>query len=133
MSKETTLMVPVYSRREQVAVRPVLIDADDEALLREIPWRIAGGREHQYAYATINGHTTGMHRFLLGLKPGDKRVGDHINGDTLDNRRKNLRACTASEHSINTKQRRRAGFDPLNPSQIRLRCEHCGSRYWKKV
>lgn len=36
-----------------------------------------------------------LHRFLLGLEPGDKtRRGDHINGDTLDNRRENLRIVT---------------------------------------
>ncbi len=33
-----------------------------------------------------------MHRLILGLAHGDKRIGDHIYpGNTLDNRRKNLR------------------------------------------
>jgi hypothetical protein len=32
-----------------------------------------------------------MHRRILGLVTGDKRQGDHINRDKLDNRRSNLR------------------------------------------
>jgi AP2 domain len=46
-----------------------------------------------YAYRSIPTGTPGktyeysMHRQILGLEPGDKRLGDHINGNTLDNRR----------------------------------------------
>lgn len=31
-----------------------------------------------------------MHRQILGLDMADKRQGDHVNHDTLDNRRENL-------------------------------------------
>jgi hypothetical protein len=33
-----------------------------------------------------------MHRYLLGLSPGDGMVGDHIDRDRLNHRRENLRA-----------------------------------------
>jgi hypothetical protein len=42
-----------------------------------------------------------MHREILGLKHGDRRVVDHINHDALDNRRKNLRIATRLENAQN--------------------------------
>lgn len=40
-----------------------------------------------------------MHRFLLNA-PANKQV-DHINGDKLDNRRDNLRLCSATQNAHN--------------------------------
>jgi hypothetical protein len=42
-----------------------------------------------------------MHRFLLGLTPGDGIQADHIDGNKLDNRRGNLRACTHAQNQQN--------------------------------
>jgi hypothetical protein len=42
-----------------------------------------------------------MHRFILGLKHGDPRVGDHVNRNTMDNRRGNIRIATLSENARN--------------------------------
>jgi len=47
-----------------------------------------------------------MHRQIMGLERGDKRVVDHINHDTLDNRRSNLRVCTVAQNNMNTSVRR---------------------------
>lgn len=40
-----------------------------------------------------------MHRIILGAKPGE--IVDHINGNGLDNRRKNLRICTVKQNAYN--------------------------------
>ncbi len=40
-----------------------------------------------------------LHRLILNAQPGD--ICDHINGDTLDNRRENLRLVTKSQNSQN--------------------------------
>jgi hypothetical protein len=40
-----------------------------------------------------------MHRIILNLT--DKKKTDHINGNGLDNRRKNLRICTDSQNKCN--------------------------------
>lgn len=45
-----------------------------------------------------------MHREILGLKRGDSRQGDHINGNTLDNRRANLRVATLTENLRNKRR-----------------------------
>lgn len=46
-----------------------------------------------------------LHRFLLEPPPG--LVVDHKNGDTLDNRRKNLRLCTRSQNQFNQGKQKR--------------------------
>lgn len=40
-----------------------------------------------------------LSRYIVEPEPG--MVVDHINGDTLDNRRENLRVCTLGQNSIN--------------------------------
>lgn len=43
-----------------------------------------------------------LHRYLMGLNPGDKEIVDHINMDVWDLRRENLRIVTRSENAHNT-------------------------------
>ncbi len=42
-----------------------------------------------------------MHRLLLGLHKGDMRQSDHRNGNTLDNRRENLRIADSFQNAWN--------------------------------
>jgi hypothetical protein len=53
-----------------------------------------------------------MHRQILGLVAGDQLHSDHINRDTLDNRRCNLRSVTQGDNNINQGMRKdnRSGF-----------------------
>ncbi len=46
-----------------------------------------------------------MHRQILRLEFGDKRQGDHINHNTLDNHQDNLRICTNQQNTTNKKIR----------------------------
>jgi hypothetical protein len=53
-----------------------------------------------YANTRIKGKTFSLHRLILN-PPNDMEV-DHINGDTTNNKRSNLRICTHKENSRNT-------------------------------
>lgn len=48
-----------------------------------------------------------LHRFIMGLfEKGSGGIVDHVNGNTLDNRRENLRIVTHKENMNNTKKNR---------------------------
>lgn len=55
-----------------------------------------------YAMRNGGGYVQLMHRFIMGES---HKYIDHINGDTLDNRRKNLRVVTNAQNSMNSRPR----------------------------
>lgn len=58
--------------------------------------------DNNYAEASIKGKRVKMHRLVLSLSDSTLFV-DHINGDTFDNRRENLRLATRQENGANRK------------------------------
>ena len=47
-----------------------------------------------------NGYKPLIHRFVLGLTKGDRLQVDHVNHETLDNRKENLQILPASENQM---------------------------------
>lgn len=84
-----------------------LVNKQDVPLLRKYEWRHFKGRHHHTYYAIakmkIDGEwtTVYMHRFLLGLKLGDKQIVDHRDGNGLNNRRRNFRIGNQSMNMLN--------------------------------
>ena len=74
-----------------------LVDEADAGSLSSVRWQAHLRRNHWYAWR----HAGQMHRLLLGVPRGAREVVDHINGDTLDNRRANLRICSISQNLFN--------------------------------
>jgi hypothetical protein len=80
------------------------IDDDDYELCSKYKWHCLGTNDkYLYSARTENGKTILMHREILNC-PNHLCV-DHINGNTLDNRKENLRICTKAENNRNCKAR----------------------------
>lgn len=80
--------------------RDVLLDAADYALVSDWRWTISDKDGYPYAVAFIKGHQRKMHRFLLDVSDPRVKV-DHRDGNTLNNQRSNLRACTNAQNIRN--------------------------------
>lgn len=78
-----------------------LIDATDLALVQKHTWCVARIRNYYYAVTSINRKRVYLHRLLM--QPISSEVVDHINRNTLDNRRVNLRKCSHAENMQNRK------------------------------
>jgi AP2 domain/HNH endonuclease len=87
----------------------ILIDLADADELERYSWRLASIPNCEYATRTgcSNGHTETVfiHRQLMGLRKGDSLTVDHINLNSLDNRRVNLRLATRHQQSANRRMR----------------------------
>ena len=92
-----------------------IVDSSDYESLNSHRWRRSRNRPDGqiYPHAIIGGQHVRMHRFLMNPPPGMQV--DHINGNTLDNRRSNLRIGTHAQNKGNTrKQKSRRGNSKLS-------------------
>ncbi len=81
-------------------MQTVVDDGDHEHLSRH-RWYYNNKGGHGYALRMVGRQSILLHREIM--KPGTGFVVDHINGNTLDNRRENLRVVSRSVNSANTK------------------------------
>lgn len=77
----------------------IIADTSDYDLISKYSWCIS---KTGYAVANINNKVTKLHRYVLGIND-PKKIIDHKNGNTLDNRKVNLRVCTNAENARNCK------------------------------
>ncbi len=78
-----------------------LVDQEDFDLLNQYKWSL---NVYGYAYRNYSCKNGGlMHRVITKSQKGFDV--DHINHNTLDNRKENLRVCTRAENLRNSKKR----------------------------
>lgn len=82
------------------------VSVSDLPTLVKYRWHVSGATKKSYA-ATLNrdGKSMYLHRFLMADQLTEEmKFVDHINGDSLDNRRENLRVCSRVENNRNRKR-----------------------------
>lgn len=91
-----------------------LVSDEDYEWLMQWKWHsyhLNGKKYPPYACRTFQSKNLLMHRAIMGRNspiPSGMSI-DHINGNTLDNRRENLRICTHSENMRNIRSHRDSG------------------------
>lgn len=88
-----------------------LYDAIDEDRIRAHTWWV---NPHGYAYTDLRVGSTSkdrilLHRFILELGDAPEIIVDHLNGDTADNRRANLRPGDSQANAVNRARRNGKG------------------------
>ena len=105
-----------------------LVDDEDYEWLNQWRWCVSKKAKTYYAQRNKRKKTKQvvvyMHREILGLKYGDKRLSDHINRNELDNRRKNLRIVDHIHNGRNN------SGSPRNKSGHKGVCWHITHKKW---
>lgn len=96
-----------------------LVDDADFEWLNQWKWRAVNQRGKYYALRSEGSKTFHMHRVITDAPRGMEP--DHINGDGLDNQRKNLRVCTHLENSRNrgAQKNNKTGFKGVGWHKVR--------------
>jgi len=76
-----------------------LVDDIDYEKIAAHKWFCKPMGNNKYAAREVDKKIIYMHRIILGAKAG--QICDHINGNSLDNRRANLRFCTRGQNAKN--------------------------------
>lgn len=96
-----TSIGPSYRFIELTQNFEAIVDLEDYPILPQLLWHVGVDKSgYVYAKHSLAGK---MHRFIMGKVPKGYIV-DHINGNTLDNRKDNLRVITQRQNSYNSKK-----------------------------
>jgi HNH endonuclease len=100
--------IPLGGKNGSAIGNYALVDDEDYEFLKKFTWHARYCKRRNVYYASRaarvgeNGSTLSMHRLITLCPPG--LVVDHINHNTLDNRKKNLRVCTHHQNTMNRKK-----------------------------
>ena len=108
----------IYTLKQEEGI----FDIQDYDLIKHLCWRLTPAG-YFIAYNPLDGKNILMHRLIMNAT--EDQVVDHINHDTTDNRRINLRICEQAENNMNS------GISKLNSSGIIGLCIDKTTGKWK--
>lgn len=77
------------------------VNDDDYDYLNQWKWSASKGRSTYYAVRVEKGKYVAMHRVLLSIIDPEI-IGDHIDGNGLNNQRNNIRTCNHTQNKYNS-------------------------------
>lgn len=109
------------------------VDKDVYEEIKNVTWSIKANRpkdsKDDVKYYVFNNKKGLLHRYIMNAPKGLQV--DHLNRDTMDNRKSNLRVCTASENQCNvpTKRHNQLGLKNISLTksgtyQVRITKNH---------
>ncbi len=106
-SIENYYKIPLRNIKREI-IDYTLIDSDDYDRVIKYTWSIMVtklvNKDYKKAQTKINCKNISLSHFIIGKPSNKKNVIDHINNNSLDNRKKNLREATRSQNSQNKKK-----------------------------
>lgn len=96
----------VLYNKDSEEIAKTKIDIEDVNKIKNVKWALS----HNYVVSTNRKHNLRLHVYLL--EKNNDLIVDHINGNTLDNQKSNLRHVDFYQNSMNTKKtsRNTSGF-----------------------
>lgn len=125
-ANEIEIIGPIAKIHMNNTDKCAIVDADDVEKVKQHIWYIKHGEWQGYVRAAVEGHKEiSLHRFIMGVMDPKIHV-DHINGDILDNRKKNLREANNCLNHANQKIRKdnRAGYKGVH---------YCRGKYHARI
>lgn len=125
----------LFLTRKDGTILETIVDTEDLEKLNSFPgsWHAHYSPLTKTFYVGANDYSTGrqrsirLHRYLLDASQG--LTVDHINRDTLDNRRSNLRLATYSQNKQNTSSK-----NPSSKSGVRgVTWNEGNQKWWARV
>tara|TARA_A100001011_G_scaffold385744_2_gene460282 strand:+ start:2091 stop:2606 length:516 start_codon:yes stop_codon:yes gene_type:complete len=100
--------IKLWKNKNELSDKVTIVDDEDydkvmTAISKKSKWYAVNHNPALRYYAMNGGRDKSVHRVIMDAPKG--MDVDHINGDSLDNRKENLRLCTRSENCRNKKVR----------------------------
>lgn len=101
LNKNYDLVLTEYKEMPLTQGKTTLVDVEDFEYLNQYKWYCSFSGKKYYVKRAINNKYIYMHRQIMN-PPVNMQI-DHINGNSLDNRKNNLRICTNAQNTKNRK------------------------------
>jgi hypothetical protein len=99
-------LIPSYNKNKEL-IDNIIVSNEDYDRVMKHNWSISVSKqvngEYKYASTKINGKSIRLSHFIKG-EPKDGNVIDHLNNNSIDNRRENLEERSRRENSQNCKK-----------------------------